>query len=326
MKIFGKANENKAQKMALDDWLRDEGARSANHIRRSLSEKDGDRVHPDFRNDNIVKLAQGQEEVAVPQISNQKGRFWLDGFMHAKNSSSEGPMNIDQLKEHEKPIKSSEAPYGARSSKLNNVVSEEDDRQALLAVQINMPSFSLKNTRLAKIWPSNGVNWRVVAAILGVVAMLIGGWYAQQLASKRPAKVVSDPKTTSAIATELGFVPLAPAGRGKLVPGKNNPYYNSAKSFYEYREDYQGSSLTINEQPLPDKLKKKSEVDKLRQSLTMTDDFTTTLGKAYISTDKTSGAQRVMLLNNYLLMFIQSTKTFTNDQWVSYIESFERID
>lgn len=198
------------------------------------------------------------------------------------------------------------------------VESASQEEKPSIAIHLTLPKLSL-----SKLRPSKKV---VRSAGLGiaVIGLLWLGWFmtTQNVKEAQEAKV-NAPKTME---ETLGFVPLSPGGRGKIVEGATNPIFDAQKGFYEYREVYKNSSMTINQQPVPEKMRKNpSAILSLTNSLGAKDSFTTTLGTVYIASDEKSGAQRLVVANSYMLMFIQSTKSLSNEDWAQYIESFERV-
>ncbi len=225
------------------------------------------------------------------------------------------------------PIKPTQRSHQAEGQALDlpSRAASKPQKQARPSIAISLTLPKLRASRLKSLLRQLPVSYtQALAALLGVAVLLTGGWLIVRSLDHAP-KRSGPPKTTAAVATDLGFVPFAPAGRGKIVPGQANPYYNTSKKFYQYTETYNGASITINEQPFPEKLKQKAELDKFLRSFTAVDSFTTTLGTVHVSTDQTAGSQRLALTNSYMLMFIQSTKSFPNEDWTRYIESFERI-
>ncbi len=267
---------------------------------------------------NHPRRTEGVPRATIPQASPRPAHVVADRSARLNGAqTSRNPLHSSA-----RPVAGSVVkPKASEDSKTGK---GQDTQQPLIAVNLTLPNFSLPRLRLPAWRPTRGQKRGAIGALL-VIGLLVGGWMLSGKLAKKPEQTTAVPKTTIAVATDLGFVPLAPAGRGNLVPGKSNPYYNSAKKFYQYNENYKGAAITLNEQPFPEKLSKKAEMDKLRKSINAKDSFTTTFGTVYIATDENSGAQRLILTNKYLLMFLQSTKTLSNDQWVEYIESFERI-
>lgn len=190
--------------------------------------------------------------------------------------------------------------------------------QPTISIQIHMPHIkrpSLPTVSWRKVRP-----W-VIGAVLTAL-LLVGGKVVQSQVSKQKPTPQKAPVIASA---ELGYKPLTPPaktnGQTSAAP---KPSYNEKKGLYTFFDDYKGARVTVDQQAVPGKLKDNdAEIKKLADAMHTTDSFTTTLGKVYVYTSENGGAQRMFLVTAKMLMFVQSTTTLANSDWVAYIESLE---
>lgn len=188
--------------------------------------------------------------------------------------------------------------------------------QPTVSIQIHMPQLRL---------PKISVPWRKLRplfVVLGIVLVLLlgGKWMQTKLATAKP----TEKKAPVVVAADLGYKPILPQARTDTAQSAAipKPSFDEQRHLYTFNDIYKGANLTVNQQAIPEKLKgSETGVKKLATSIGATESFTTTRGKVYIATSKESGTQRLMIANNKMLMFIQSTKAVSNSDWVSYIQS-----
>lgn len=185
-----------------------------------------------------------------------------------------------------------------------------------VSVHITLPQWHVPRVRVPwrKLRP-----WLIAAVI--VVGLLLGGKMVQgRLSKPKPVE-----KTPVIAAVDLGYKPLVPQANSATnnqtqIP---KPSYDEQRQFYTFNDIYKDAHITVNQQATPEKLRdSEAEVKKLASSLGMSETFTTTRGTVYIQTSKESGSQRMFLVNDKMLMFVQSTKTLPNADWASYIQNF----
>lgn len=190
--------------------------------------------------------------------------------------------------------------------------------QPAVSIQIHLPEFHIPRPHI----PWGALKpWLIGAATL--VLVVFGGKF---IVDRLPKHETTQPKTpvNAQASADLGYKPLVPSARAEGEAAPSAPAYNSQKKLYTYNDQYKGANLTVDQQAIPEKLKgNEAEIAKLAHALNTTDSFTTTLGKVYIFTSETSGAQRLMLANDKMLMFIQSTQTVDTADWVHYIQDLQ---
>ncbi len=187
-----------------------------------------------------------------------------------------------------------------------------------VSIQIHLPS--LKRPQLP------AVPWKKIRLgllMVGVVAaLLVGGkWInAQTTRQTKPSE-----KAPVIVSAELGYRPLQPpvdvVAESSEVP---KPSYDEKRKLYTFNDIHGNAHITVNQQAVPEKLvSNEAEIKKLATSIGTTETFTTTLGTVHIVTSKESGSQRLFLVNNKMLMFIQSTAPLSTVEWVEYIQALK---
>lgn len=187
-----------------------------------------------------------------------------------------------------------------------------------VSIQIQVPSVRIPKVR---------VPWRALrpwAVAVGVMVLVVfGGKALIDHMPKREKKQPAIPVNAQASA-DLGYKPLVPAPRVEGEPSPTKPVYNSQKKLYTFNDQYKGARLTVDQQAIPDKLRgNEEEIQKIADSIGADQSFTTTAGKVYIYTGEKGGSQRLLLANNKMLMFIQSTQQIDNASWVNYIQDLQ---
>jgi len=237
-------------------------------------------------------LGSGLIDSAVPKIPAEKpvASLRVDGFISSKSQ-----------------------PKARKQAASLNAPSQN---QPTVSIQIHMPQLHMPRVSVPwrKLLP-----WLIGTAIL--VLLLLGGKGLQaQLSRSKP----TTQKAPVVPAADLGYKPLLPPVRTDTNVAIPKPTYDQQRQLYTFNDVYKGAKLTINQQAVPDKLKgNDTEIKKLATNLGMTDTFSTTIGMAHIVTSKESGVQRLFVINNKMLMFIQSTQTVSNVDWVNYIQDLQ---
>ena len=190
--------------------------------------------------------------------------------------------------------------------------------QPTLSIQIHMPHLRMPRVRQPDIPFKRLRPWLIAGTF--VLVGIFGG----KMLLGATQKSAPTPKAPTIVQAELGYKPLQSV---QLVAGKvtaTPPKYDEAKKLYSFYDSYKGANLTVDQQAVPEKLKtSKTAVRELAASIGANDTFTTTLGTVYISSSEDANTQRMMLVSDKMLMFIQSTKTLPNTDWVVYIQSLQ---
>lgn len=189
-----------------------------------------------------------------------------------------------------------------------------------ISIQIHMPR--VRRPKVSIPWRKLRP-WLISVCIIGVV--LCGGKWAQtKLMHDLRSKSSAAQKVPVVVPAELGYKPLLPPATADNKTGVPKPSYNEQRQLYTFNDIYQGAHITVDQQATPENLKdNQTEVDKLAKNIGATDTFTTTLGIVHSSPVKDSGGQRLVLVNDRMLMFIQSTKALSNDTWATYIQDLQ---
>lgn len=192
------------------------------------------------------------------------------------------------------------------------------DAQPTVSIQIHMPHLRMPRVRQPDIPFKRLRPWLIAGTF--VLVGIFGG----KMLLGATQKSAPTPKAPTIVQAELGYKPLQSV---QLVAGKvtaTPPKYDEAKKLYSFYDSYKGANLTVDQQAVPEKLKtSKTAVRELATSIGANDTFTTTLGTVYVSSSEDANTQRMMLVSDKMLMFIQSTKTLPNTDWVVYIQSLQ---
>lgn len=152
---------------------------------------------------------------------------------------------------------------------------------------------------------------------IGVVALVVVGTpHLLQYRAQKAKQAATNQQTSTP-----SYAPLKPANEGGSVAGAG---YDGKRQMYKYDDVYNGVTMTISQQPLPDNLRANpKDIQKIAQSIGAKEKVVTTNGDAYISTDDKTATQRVVVAHRQLLIFIQSSKSMSNADWVAYIQKLE---
>ena len=189
------------------------------------------------------------------------------------------------------------------------------DAQPTVSIQIHMPHLRM---------PRPDIPFKRLRPWLIAGTLALAGIFGGKMLLSATQKSAPTPKAPTIVQAELGYKPLQSV---QLVAGKvtaTPPKYDEAKKLYSFYDSYKGANLTVDQQAVPEKLKtSKTAVRELATSIGANDTFTTTLGTVYISSSEDANTQRMMLVSDKMLMFIQSTKTLSNMDWVAYIQNLQ---
>lgn len=185
-----------------------------------------------------------------------------------------------------------------------------------VSIEITMPHFRVPQPEISwrKYRP-----WLIGAGLL--VLLLFGGKIIQERLAKQPT---SQQKTPVIVAADLGYKPLLAPATAENQNNTSKPTYDEQRKLYTFNDTFKNARLTVNQQAMPEKLKNNEpEIKRLAASIGATDSFTTTLGTVRIATSKETGTQRLFIVGDKMLMFVQSTSTLSQTEWVEYLQSLE---
>lgn len=219
------------------------------------------------------------------------------------------------------------ADRGGRASRHRATSQTKPSKKAHTGKSASPPSVSIQIQVPSVHLPKFRVPWRAIrpwAVAIGVIVLVVfGGKALIDHMPKREKKQPAIPVTAQASA-DLGYKPLVPAPRLEGEPSPTKPAYNSQKKLYTFNDQYKGAKLTIDQQAVPDRLKgNEKEIQKIADSIGADQSFTTTVGKVYIYAGEKGGSQRLLLANDKMLMFIQSTQQVDNASWANYIQDLQ---
>lgn len=180
-----------------------------------------------------------------------------------------------------------------------------------ITISLSMPKIRLPKLRIP--WTRVG-KWALGVGMVAIV--IVGTPQLLRYQAQRAKQVAADQKTVTP-----AYAPLKPSGEGGTVAGAG---YDGKRQMYKYDDVYNGVTMTISQQPLPDNLRgNPKDIQKIAESIGAKEKVATTNGDAYISTDDKTATQRVVVAHRQLLIFIQSSRSMTNAEWVSYIQQLQ---
>lgn len=210
-------------------------------------------------------------------------------------------------------LSSSQVKRDVLKSITDNKNKQSQQTEKTIAISLELPHF-----RAPK------VPWRTVRpwalGIAGVVLLLAGGNAVQGIIQKNTK---NSPQTTPVvIPAELGYKPLERPSTSESPQVKSA--FDDKKNLYTFTDVYMDANVTVNQQAMPEKLKNDPKrIASLAASLDAKEKFTSTVGEVYLQSSENSPSQRLMVVNDKMLMFIQSTKRLTAAEWVTYLQSME---
>lgn len=168
-------------------------------------------------------------------------------------------------------------------------------------------------------------------AVLALFSLSIGaGAYSTrreggESANNTQQKVASATQTASSANTDTGVLGISTADTGNTgISGSSNATNQLSPNgaYYQISDTFEGSSVTISRQPLPDQYKKDPQAlqkfaDQIHATQTLQ---TNNWGTVYMLTNP-NGAQALVFKDATRLIFIQSSKSHSAASWVGYIDA-----
>jgi len=265
-------------------WLSDESPKGATNPRLAT---------PSW-SDSGAEIQSDESDFSSPKLSSTS-------TIHLKSQSST---------QHISPQYAPPRP-STKPKPISRPVVSSDNR----AIDINI---SIPKITLPKM-PHFDIPWRRVLWIGGglvvIGAIIFGTPRILQLKTKQAEK-----NAAATAVAKPAYAPLKPSTG--TVSGAQ---YDSKKQLYKYDDTFMGATLTISQQPLPETLRlgKTKLAEVAKASIGAIEKFETVNGDVYINTDETTGIQRMVVAHRQLLVFIYSSKTLSNADWVTYIQTLE---
>lgn len=207
------------------------------------------------------------------------------------------------------PSRAAVRVHGAAKSGRMHRVSKQHDRA--ITISLSLPKFTFPEVHVPWVRASK---WALAVVVLATV--FVGTPRLLQFRAQKAMQAATGRKTETP-----AYAPLKPATEAGSVAGAG---YDGKRQMYKYDDVHNGVTMTISQQPLPDSLRANpKEIQKIAESIGAKEKVVTTNGDAYISTDDKTATQRVVVAHRQLLVFIQSSKSMTNAEWVSYIQQLQ---
>lgn len=183
-----------------------------------------------------------------------------------------------------------------------------------ISISIRFPKIRLP--KIKKMHVSETARPWVIAGAVVAALLVSGSIYSFVQNSRVPEQQVATISATK----DMGYKPFAPEGKTVEQAGQ----YDAERKMYTFHDTYGGINITVNQQTLPEGLQDNAaERQKIADSIFATETFQTAKGTAYMATSEGSGAQRVALIGDNLLMFLQSTKRLDSAGWILYIQTLK---
>lgn len=221
------------------------------------------------------------------------------------------PQQMQNLKAN-KPRSQSPAPnlYPAQPASTN--------------VSINI---SLPKLHRPKLPPLPKLPYKKIAIITGiVVAVAIIGLVArhfidQSLTRHRESQAAHQAAAaTTPTLSKPNFIPVVPQSEASLASVGPKSAYDGTRNTYSYSDTFQGTSLTVSQQPVPASFKSATAaITTVAKSLGAATPVLANNGTGYLATDTKSGSQTVVFALNDVLIFVQSPFKHSAADWASYL-------
>lgn len=166
----------------------------------------------------------------------------------------------------------------------------------------------------------------VPAVALSVtVLVLVAGLGVYSLNKQKPkvlgAKSSGLPTLSVRASDGPAFQPVAPSNKPDLAKGGKGAAYDKLNGTYAFVDNFNGTTIAVSqEQKPPGYPTGQIAATKLAAVLISTSSFVTKYGTAYVVDHPGTTSQTIITPIDALLVTIQSSVRYSNDQWKSYIQ------
>jgi len=159
--------------------------------------------------------------------------------------------------------------------------------------------------------------------VVGGLAAGTASWLAYDHIHNK--KTVVAVKAAETVSEKPSFKPVVPDGKQNLAtPTAGKSTYVPDKQVFTFYDSLQGDVLVVSEQPVPAQFQSDpNSLKSVAQTIGATETFETKFGTAYVATSQNHSSQRVVLIRQSLLVFLESVKVYDNTTWKNYIESLQ---
>lgn len=198
-------------------------------------------------------------------------------------------------------------------------ISEARSDKKTVSVSIELPKFSIRKPALSRPSPKQ----KKILLRVGIVATVILVINALALTFIKDKK---DPGATQGVttqATQPEFPVVLPDGSKQGLTNENINY-DPVKKVASYKDTLQGIDITVSQQPLPEAFKSDPavQVEKIAKDFSADKALPTKSTKAFVGTSA-QGPQSVVTWKKGVLIFIFANREIKDEEWVSYIDSFQ---
>jgi len=250
-------------------------------------------------------------------MGKQPGGFWFDDdpeweILRRRTNNEPVPRHLK---------KSVEPPKIRREPRTTTPV-KADKKEVVVSIKLAIPKLRLPD--MSRVYAHKKMLY-IGSAAVGVFGLSILGF--KVFGS---GKADGDPKPTSATAqAQQDFQPLLPLPNATSADGqaqKQDYRYDEQRQLLGYSTEYNGSSMTVSQQPIPENLKSdRDALKKVADSIGAKDSISTQKGTSYIATNENK-EQTAVVINNGVLVFIRANKQLDTDEWQFYINQLRPSD
>lgn len=199
-----------------------------------------------------------------------------------------------------------------------NVKKEVTEKEVVVNLKLSVPKVKVPELRhLIKVRRKQIL--RAGAALIVVIGVL--GTF-KLLSARQQAEEAKKPVSPEEQAQQ-NFNPLVPLeGLADATGKKVEPElkFDQEKKVLGLKTEYNGASLLISQQALPDQLQEHpGQLEGVARSINANIPIETQKGRAYIATDDETKSQVAVFATKELLVFIRANKTLDNEDWKFYI-------
>lgn len=186
---------------------------------------------------------------------------------------------------------------------------QSDQSQGNTPQADNKPVGKLKLQRLKQ-------NPLLALMAVGVVALLVGLFIWYDFGSDNTVR----PEAVTPIEQAADYYdPLTPD------TSDIDFYFDTDRMVFSFNDVYNDVALTISQQPAPDNIQSDpEELIDIARHMQAENSIETDQGTAYITSEDSSSSQTALFTTGEILIFIESSRTLTFEEWQEYINSLSR--
>ncbi len=236
-------------------------------------------------------------------------KFWLDDpeWELLQRRTANKPIS-KRLRQQARPGMQQRDPR--ELARVRQTQRSSGDKEVTVNLKLTVPKIKLPD--FGKQLRRHRKKLLVSAGVLLVMASGAGGF---RVWRGRATPAAQGGPATAIEQAQAEFNPLTP-----LASAKPDFKYDPDKKVLGYVTDFEGTSMTISQQELPEDIKSgKTNVLTIAQSIKAVKSIDTQNGTTYLATDEKTKAQTAVFSANDVLVFVRSSKTLDDEDWRRYI-------